>query len=141
MTSENIGPASGPWKGYYCYSDDPDRHRMDIDLTFGEGTISGAGIDDVGRFGIRGRFDAAAGECHWKKTYGTHDVFYKGIIDGRGIWGTWDLPSARGGFHIRPKGVGEEEVEAADAAEPAPVDAVAEPAVARARYRRKTRRS
>ena len=57
---------------------------------------------------MRGRYDTADGKCHWTKRYlGKHDVFYKGYNEGKGIWGTWEIPSSewRGGFHIWPEGM------------------------------------
>ena len=50
-------------------------------------------------------------ECHWTKTYlGSHEVFYRGFREGKGIWGTWEIGGGlwgRGGFHIWPKAAGE----------------------------------
>jgi hypothetical protein len=100
---------------------------MQLDLTFANGSISGDGLDDVGRFLIKGRFDAASLECYWTKTYiGAHDVFYRGFREGKEIWGTWEIWSIyHGGFKIYPRnaGEGEQESEVAEVAEP--VDAVA----------------
>ena len=90
--SESLFP-SGPWVGFYNYRPG-DRHRMDLDLTFANGQMTGDGNDDIGRFHINGRYDAPTRECHWTKTYvGAHDVFYRGFREGKGIWGTWKLPS------------------------------------------------
>ncbi len=109
---------SGPWTGFYNYSPQ-DKHRMDLDLTFANGNMNGDGNDDVGRFFIRGRYDAQTLECWWTKTYvGRHDVFYRGFREGKGIWGTWEITVRdRGGFHIWPKraGEGEEEAESKEA--------------------------
>src|SRR6185503_5598371 len=81
---------SGPWTGFYNYSP-KDKHRMDLDLTFAGGKMSGGGNADVG----------------------AHDVSYRGFREGKGIWGTWEISLfARGGFHIWPKRVGEGETEA-----------------------------
>jgi hypothetical protein len=100
---------------------------MELDLEFAKGGISGGGIDDVGRFLIRGRYDAGTCECHWTKTYiGSHDVFYRGFREGKGIWGRWEIGiNFHGGFHIWPRGAeaGEEHSEAEAAQEP--VDAIA----------------
>jgi hypothetical protein len=100
---------------------------MDLQLTFAGGTIMGDGNDDIGRFLIKGRFDAASRECHWTKTYiGAHDVSYRGFGEGKGIWGTWEIrPWSHGGFHIWPRtsGAGEEAVEIA--AQTQPADAIA----------------
>jgi hypothetical protein len=97
---------SGPWQGYYTY-DNPERHRMDLVMEFSGGRVTGEGTDPVGPFVLDGRYDAASGECHWTKTYvGAHDVFYAGRRQGKGIAGTWELDSLRGGFRIWPVGSG-----------------------------------
>lgn len=115
---------SGPWTGFYNYSAGGSRHRMDLSLTFHEGMVTGAGADDIGRFVIRGAFDAGTHSVSWVKTYpGRHKVFYRGARDVHGIWGTWDIPPlSRGGFHIWPKGSGEGMDDWEEAEEP--VDAV-----------------
>jgi hypothetical protein len=121
---------SGPWTGFYNYHPG-DRHRMDLQLTFANGNMSGEGVDDIGRFLIKGRHDAASRECYWTKTYvGAHDVFYRGFREGKGIWGTWEITiQSHGGFHIWPRHAGGGEAEAeADAEEP--VDAIATQEVA-----------
>jgi hypothetical protein len=84
---------------------------MDLHLTFVEGRIQGDGNDDVGLFLIRGQFDAANRECYWTKTYpGSHEVYYRGFREGKGIWGKWEINLlAHGGFHIWPKSVSEGE--------------------------------
>ncbi len=100
---------------------------MQLHLTFANGSMSGNGMDDIGRFLIRGRYDAANRECYWTKTYiGGHDVFYRGFREGKGIWGTWEIQVfGHGGFHIWPRQAGEgaEETEQAELEEP--VDAIA----------------
>jgi len=100
--SEELFP-SGPWTGFYNYYPG-DRHRMELQLTFGSGCMSGDGTDDVGPFLIKGRYDAGNLECHWTKSYlGAHDVFYRGFREGKGIWGTWEIGAVfHGGFHIWP---------------------------------------
>lgn len=115
--SEQLFP-SGPWVGFYNYSP-ADKHRMELDLTFAEGRLAGAGRDDVGRFVVKGRYDAATLECWWTKTYpGSHDVFYRGFREGKGIWGTWEItPFDHGGFHIWPRASGEAAAEAEQPAE------------------------
>jgi len=133
--SENLFP-SGPWTGFYTYSPG-DKHRMDLNLAFAGGAMSGDGSDDLGLFQIRGQYDAESLECHWTKTYpGSHDVYYRGFREGKGIWGTWEInEQSHGGFQIWPKGVGEGDGERAAAALEAPVEeetgvAMPEPAVA-----------
>jgi hypothetical protein len=51
-----------------------------------------------------------------------HDVFYRGVRQGRGIWGIWQFPNeTRGGFRIWPlaQGAGDKEEETVEKAEPA----------------------
>ena len=117
---------SGPWTGFYNYRPG-ERHRMDLHLTFTNGNLHGDGLDDIGRFLIKGRYDAATCECYWTKTYvGGHDVFYRGFREGKGIWGTWEIAIRdHGGFHIWPCQAGEGEAAAEEAASAAPVDAIA----------------
>ena len=103
---------SGPWTGFFLQPLMPGRHRMELRLTFGGGVMTGEGRDWVGEFVIRGRYTIEDGRCHWTKRYlGRHDVFYNGFNEGKGIWGTWEIPSGgqyvpqRGGFHIWPEGM------------------------------------
>lgn len=116
---------SGPWTGFYSYHPG-DRHRMELRLTFTNGALTGDGTDDVGPFVFKGRYDAAALECYWTKTYlGAHDVFYRGFREGKGIWGTWEISlHFHGGFHIWPRRTGEGEAESESAEQSAPVEAV-----------------
>ncbi len=105
---------SGPWTGFFLQSHAPaGKHRMDLQLTFQQGVMTGEGRDLVGLFTIRGRYEVVTGQCHWTKRYvGKHDVFYKGFNEGKGIWGVWEIPAERnlgiqlrGGFHIWPEGM------------------------------------
>jgi hypothetical protein len=125
--SDDLFP-SGPWLGFYTYTRLPDRHRMDLGLTFAKSMISGEGTDDLGAFLIHGCYDATAGECHWTKSYVAHDVFYQGYREGKGIWGTWELDSLRGGFKIWPAayGDGDDDTETEKKEEVEPADAVGE---------------
>jgi len=114
---------SGPWLGFYTYNGGSRKFRMDLNLTFGGGRMTGFGVDNVGQFVIDGRYDAASKECHWTKSYvGRHEVFYTGFREGKGIWGTWEIrPPYRGGFHIWPLGdeEGERAYEEAENSQPA----------------------
>ncbi len=116
---------SGPWTGFYNYRPG-NRHRMDLQLNFASGILTGDGSDDVGRFLIEGRYDAGTRDCHWTKSYlGRHDVFYKGCREGKGIWGTWEIGKRfHGGFHIWPRASEEEEIKAESSELGEPVDAV-----------------
>ena len=127
--SDDLFP-SGPWTGFYNYSP-KDKHRMDLDLTFTAGKLSGDGNDDVGRFMVHGSYDEQSLECYWTKTYvGRHDVAYRGFREGKGIWGMWEISLfAHGGFHIWPKRVGEGETRAEAIGQEQPVETtVAQPA-------------
>lgn len=120
---------SGPWTGFYRYADGH-RERMDLTLSFREGRVTGSGNDPVGAFVLQGGYDGETNEVWWTKHYpGSHDVYYRGFREPRGIWGTWEIgAAARGGFHIWPEGQGQGEgasAEAeADVEEPAGVPAV-----------------
>jgi hypothetical protein len=129
--SEPLFP-SGPWTGFYKYSGAAGKHRMDLQLTFADGNIRGDGGDDIGRFTVRGRYDAAERECYWTKTYvGAHDVYYRGFREGKGILGTWEIGlRGQGGFHIWPKAAGEGEGQTQSAEEPTPVETVGEETLA-----------
>jgi hypothetical protein len=103
---------SGPWTGFFLQKAIPGRHLMELSLTFRQGTMTGEGRDWVGQFLIRGRYTLEDGKCHWTKRYvGKHDVFYQGFNEGKGIWGTWEIPTVQdpevrqGGFHIWPEGM------------------------------------
>ena len=117
---------SGPWTGFYNYNP-KDKHRMDLDLTFAAGKMSGDGNDDVGHFKVHGTYDANTFECSWTKTYvGAHAVYYRGFREGKGIWGTWEITvSHHGGFHIWPKCVGEGDTEVAAAEKGHPAEVIA----------------
>jgi hypothetical protein len=125
--SEELFP-SGPWVGFYNYRPG-DRHRMDLNLTFANGSMTGDGNDDVGRFIIKGRYQTDTRECHWTKSYvGAHDVFYRGFREGKGIWGTWGISVFdHGGFHIWPRAADEGEQQTEIVQQTEPVDAIGVP--------------
>ena len=104
---------SGPWVGFFLQKEIPGRHTMELRLTFRQGAMSGEGRDWVGAFVVRGRYAVEDGKCYWTKRYvARHDVFYQGFNEGKGIWGTWEIPPEKnsgvryhGGFHIWPEGM------------------------------------
>lgn len=105
---------SGKWTGFFLQPSVPGKHLMELLLDFGEGEVTGEGRDWVGEFILRGRYFVEDGKCYWTKRYlSKHDVFYQGFNEGKGIWGTWDIPADghggpwRGGFHIWPEGMGD----------------------------------
>lgn len=111
---------SGRWTGFYQQLGG--RFRQDMTLTFRGGVLTGTGSDGIGRFTLRGRYDAATREVWWTKSYlGAHDVHYRGFREGKGIWGTWEIRGGqRSGFHIWPLGEGMDAVESAATAATAP---------------------
>jgi len=122
---------SGPWTGFFLQKELPGKHLMVLALTFQQGTMTGDGRDRVGDFIVRGHYTLDDGKCWWTKRYlGKHDVFYQGYNEGKGIWGTWEIPADhfgiryQGGFHIWPVGMGDPTgqhlYEAADVPAPAP---------------------
>jgi len=103
---------SGAWTGFFLEPNLPGKHWMELHLSFSQGAMTGGGRDWVGTFIVRGNYGIEDGKCHWNKRYiGKHDVFYQGFNEGKGIWGTWEIPgdsgssSTRGGFQIWPEGM------------------------------------
>ncbi len=84
---------------------------MDMQLTWADGKLTGKGSDRVGSYTIDGEYESDTGKCAWTKKYiGRHSVMYRGVNDGHGIWGVWEIRQLgglyqdRGGFHIWPQG-------------------------------------
>src|SRR5262249_11199339 len=98
---------SGPWTGFYLMPNTgPKRYRTALTITFVDGTMTGSGADAVGPFTIHGRYSTVDGKCNWVKHYlGKHDVLYSGYNEGKGIWGVWEIPPFKAGFHIWPEGM------------------------------------
>ena len=101
----------GPWTGFFLQYWLPGRHTTNVDLTFSLGNLNGDGQDFVGRYSIDGHYDVVSGQCEWTKRYhGRHSVAYRGVNDGHGIWGVWEIRQFgglyvdRGGFHLWPEG-------------------------------------
>ena len=104
--------SSGPWTGYFLQFWLPGRHTTNVDLTCCNGELRGTGSDLVGPYTIEGHYDLGTGKCEWIKQYvRKHSVTYRGINDGHGIWGVWEIRQLaglfvdRGGFHIWPEGL------------------------------------
>jgi hypothetical protein len=115
---------SGPWTGFYTYRGVSGNCPTDLSLSFDLGRMTGQGADSVGPFVIEGSYDTGSRECNWTKSYvGAHDVHYQGFAEGKGIWGTWQIPSeAQGGFHIWPLKEEHQELEAVWAEEEIPLE-------------------
>jgi hypothetical protein len=103
---------SGPWTGFFLQKAIPGKHLMELRLQFRRGDVTGEGRDWVGPFIVRGRYTLEDGRVHWQKRYlSKHDVYYRGFGEGKGIWGTWEIPTeavpgfSNGGFHIWPEGM------------------------------------
>jgi hypothetical protein len=102
---------SGPWTGFFLQYWLPGRHSTNLSLTCQEGELTGNGRDWVGAYSVDGSYDIKSGRCEWTKQYlGKHSVTYRGVNDGHGIWGVWEIRQLggwyvdRGGFHIWPEG-------------------------------------
>jgi hypothetical protein len=123
---------SGPWVGFWLQRLPPlGRQMMEMRLTFRQGQMTGEGLDLLGAFLFTGRYDIADGRCHWTKRYiGKHDVFYQGFNEGKGIWGTWEIPASdrhpllHGGFHIWPEGMADPTEEALSASTEMPISEI-----------------
>lgn len=98
---------SGPWRGFWLQKMFPGKNWMDLHLNFGEGKVAGLGKDWIGQFVIGGHYDLETGHCLLHKQYvGRHSLGYDGYNEGKGIWGTWEIPGIdKGGFHIWPAGM------------------------------------
>jgi len=103
------GFVSGAWVGWYTYFSRPARHRMDLHLTFRAARLDGDGMDDVGKFVIKGEYRTDSREVWWVKTYpGSHQIYYRGMQRGKIISGRWQADAVlTGGFCIWPKEHGE----------------------------------
>lgn len=103
------GFVSGAWVGWYTYFSRAARHRMDLHLTFREARLDGDGMDDVGKFVIRGEYQTESREVWWIKTYpGSHQIYYRGVQRGKMISGRWQADAVMtGAFCIWPKKYGE----------------------------------
>jgi hypothetical protein len=102
---------SGAWTGFFLQYWLPGRQRTDVSLDCANGVLTGRGRDRVGQYTVDGTYDPLTGRCEWTKQYiGKHRVAYRGLNDGRGIWGVWEirllwgLYQDRGGFHLWPAG-------------------------------------
>ncbi len=110
----------GPWTGFFLQYWICGRNTMSLSLSYADGKLAGRGKDRVGTFTIDGSYDLATGQCEWIKQYvGKHRVVYRGVNDGHGIWGVWEIRQLgglyidRGGFHIWPEGTDVSEESAA----------------------------
>jgi hypothetical protein len=102
---------SGPWTGFFLQYWFPGRNSTNLEMSFHDGRLAGDGRDWVGPYVVDGTYDVSTGRCEWTKKYiGRHSVGYRGVNDGHGIWGVWELPQLfglfvdRGGFHLWPNG-------------------------------------
>jgi hypothetical protein len=125
---------SGRWTGFWIQRYPPaGKHQTELTLTFQGGKMTGEGRDMVGPFSVQGSYDLVDGRCRWTKHYhGKHDVFYEGFNEGRGIWGSWNIPqtgsdSWHGGFHIWPEGMPDPTQQRLSEEAPIPAEAPAEP--------------
>jgi hypothetical protein len=102
---------SGAWTGFFLQSWLPGRNTTNLHMVCSNGRLTGKGSDRVGAYTIDGEYDLVTGRCEWTKQYiGKHSVAYRGVNDGNGIWGVWEIRQLgglyvdRGGFHLWPEG-------------------------------------
>jgi hypothetical protein len=102
---------SGPWTGFFLQYWLPGRHTTNLEMTAANGQLTSTGRDWVGPYTMDGTYDLATGRCEFTKQYlGKHRVQYRGVNNGHGIWGVWEIRALgglirdKGGFHIWPEG-------------------------------------
>jgi hypothetical protein len=91
---------TGEWEGFYVYSFDNGKHKMNCQLSFKNGTINGSGIDDVANYKWQGNYNLETYTVVMHKKYSTHEVKYEGHADENGIWGKWNLETMAGGSYL-----------------------------------------
>lgn len=115
---------SGSWRGYYTYQG-CNHDVCEFHLRFQNGAVQGDGVDDVGSYSIRGKFDGRTHRISFTKQYraGTrnhfgrvngdnegHAVTYDGRLVGQslgaGFRGVWRIrnrgTNSDGVFHLWP---------------------------------------
>ena len=92
------------WKGYY--EQYGSKHEMTCSLTFSQdGTVSGQGSDDIGRYTISGKMETSNSFAFTKQYVGAHSVAYSGTVqwgDLPKLQGLWQLGGQSGGFMLYP---------------------------------------
>ena len=89
------------WKGFYVYSANGTKHKMNCFIAFENGSVKGQGNDDIDNYSWNGRYDEDL-NVNMIKSYPTHSVLYIGHADENGIWGKWKMSGSSGGFHLWP---------------------------------------
>jgi hypothetical protein len=97
---------SGTWIGFWEQSSFGRQAMREFELHFRpDGTVSGHGVDVVGRFVYDGEWDPKTGRVTMTKQYlKKHRVRYEGAPDGEGsILGTWTIDGDESGpFGMSP---------------------------------------
>src|SRR5207248_3320896 len=84
---------TGAWRGYWEAAGWGRREMRELVLRFADGEVNGEGVDCVGRFTFRGRYEPSGTVTLVKQYLGRHQVFYHGPHDGEGtIFGRWTIP-------------------------------------------------
>ena len=76
---------SGPWTGFFLQPGTPERHWMELDLTFRDGIMAGAGRDRVGKFAVTGRYhldDGKAAQVQVAESAATQDRDLLDVLEG-----------------------------------------------------------
>merc|ERR1711904_36701 len=77
-------------------------YSMDLDNMYvGESGVRGGGSDSVGSFDINGWRNGNT-VCFAKQYHGAHTVYYQGDLNGRDLWGRWEIPgNCEGRFRLQ----------------------------------------
>ncbi|MDX2064634.1 MAG: hypothetical protein SFX74_02710 [Fimbriimonadaceae bacterium] len=104
MSDRPLAQLSGRWVGWWVQQNTKGHQAMM--LMFREGTISGKGQDQSGRFDVSGEYDEP--DVQLTKIYPGWEVRYFGTYGGEMISGRWTITSAggydAGVFEIWPEG-------------------------------------
>lgn len=95
---------SGCWRGFWDQAGLGRQPMRELTLHFADGEIEGRGVDVVGRFTFRGKYNDAGAVTLFKQ-YRHHAVRYAGNYDGEGtIFGEWTIGAFwRGKFALSPE--------------------------------------
>jgi hypothetical protein len=95
---------SGAWKGFWDQASWGRQEMSGLVLRFAGGAVEGEGLDVIGPFTFRGRYDGQGHVSLVKQYVGRHQVHYEGRYDGEGtVFGRWSIVGAgEGKFALSP---------------------------------------
>lgn len=93
---------SGAWRGFWEQPGYGRQLMHELALRFAGGQIEGEGLDIVGPFHFRGRYDDSGNIALVKQYLDRHQVEYRGVYDGEGsIFGRWQIGDFNGAFALK----------------------------------------